>query len=204
MQICGYRCSIIALDFIIYYDYKCSYRYCFQTPVKFQYLKEGFLMRVCVYIWVCPYEIGGFPSGTSGKEPACQCRSRKRHHQFDPWIRRTPWRRKCNSLQYSCLENSMNRGAWWATVHGVTKSWTQPKQLSSMKSNFLFLCSPIVHTPHICTPLISPFGLQVLMASFPLKNQVFINFAKDQKCYETADTSSQGSTVSTDSQDDRL
>ena len=29
-----------------------------------------------------------------------------------------------NSLQYSCLGNPMDRGAWWATVHGVTKSWT--------------------------------------------------------------------------------
>ena len=29
-----------------------------------------------------------------------------------------------NPLQHSCLENSMDRGAWWATVHGVTKSWT--------------------------------------------------------------------------------
>ena len=29
-----------------------------------------------------------------------------------------------NPLQYSCLENSMDGGAWWATVHGVTKSWT--------------------------------------------------------------------------------
>ena len=28
-------------------------------------------------------------------------------------------------LQYSCLENPMDGGAWWATVHGVTKSWTQ-------------------------------------------------------------------------------
>ena len=28
-----------------------------------------------------------------------------------------------NSLQYSCLENSMDRGAWWATVHGVTKNF---------------------------------------------------------------------------------
>ena len=28
-------------------------------------------------------------------------------------------------LQYSCLENSMDRGAWWATVHGVTKNQTQ-------------------------------------------------------------------------------
>ena len=29
-----------------------------------------------------------------------------------------------NPFQYSCLENSLDRGAWWATVHGVTKSWT--------------------------------------------------------------------------------
>ena len=29
-----------------------------------------------------------------------------------------------NPLQYSCLEKSMDRGAWWATVHGVTKGWT--------------------------------------------------------------------------------
>ena len=30
-----------------------------------------------------------------------------------------------NSLQYSCLENPMDKGAWWATDHGVTKSWTR-------------------------------------------------------------------------------
>ena len=30
-----------------------------------------------------------------------------------------------NPLQYSCLENSIDRGAWWATVHGVTKSQAQ-------------------------------------------------------------------------------
>ena len=30
-----------------------------------------------------------------------------------------------NPLQYSCLETSMDRGTWWATVHGVAKSWTQ-------------------------------------------------------------------------------
>ena len=29
-----------------------------------------------------------------------------------------------NPFQYSCLENPMGRGAWWATVHGVAKSWT--------------------------------------------------------------------------------
>ena len=35
-----------------------------------------------------------------------------------------------NPLQYSCLENSMDGGAWWATVHGVAKSRTQPNNLT--------------------------------------------------------------------------
>ena len=35
-----------------------------------------------------------------------------------------------NALQYSYLEDPMDRGAWWAMVHRVTKSWTQLKQLS--------------------------------------------------------------------------
>ena len=36
-----------------------------------------------------------------------------------------------NWLQYSCLENCMDRGVWWAVVHGVAESWTQLKQLSA-------------------------------------------------------------------------
>ena len=36
----------------------------------------------------------------------------------------SPGERSGNSLQYSCLGNPMDRGAWWATVHGVTKNWT--------------------------------------------------------------------------------
>ena len=48
----------------------------------------------------------------------------------DPWVGkipglgRSPGEGNGNPLQYSCLENSMDGGAWWATVHGVTKSWT--------------------------------------------------------------------------------
>jgi len=38
---------------------------------------------------------------------------------------RSPREGNGNPLQYSCLENSMDRGAWWAIVHGVTKSRTQ-------------------------------------------------------------------------------
>ena len=44
---------------------------------------------------------------------------------------RSPGEENGNPLQHSCLENSMDRGAWQATVHGVTKSWTRLKQLST-------------------------------------------------------------------------
>ena len=44
-----------------------------------------------------------------------------------PGSGRSPGGEHGNPLQYSCLENSMDRGAWWATVHGVAKSWTQLK-----------------------------------------------------------------------------
>ena len=37
---------------------------------------------------------------------------------------RFPGQANGNPLQYSCLENFMDRGAWWATVYGVTKGWT--------------------------------------------------------------------------------
>ena len=43
----------------------------------------------------------------------------------------SPGRGDGNPLQYSCLENHMDRGAWWATVHGVTKSLTRLKRLST-------------------------------------------------------------------------
>ena len=38
---------------------------------------------------------------------------------------RSPRGRNGNPLQYSCLENPMERGAWWAVDYGVTKNWTQ-------------------------------------------------------------------------------
>ena len=62
----------------------------------------------------------GFPGGASGKEPASQCRKGKRCG-FDPWLRKLPWRQHDNPLQYSCLENPMGRGAWWATAHKLVE-----------------------------------------------------------------------------------
>ena len=42
-----------------------------------------------------------------------------------PVLGRSPEGGSCHPLQYSCLENSIDRGAWWPTVHGVAKSWTR-------------------------------------------------------------------------------
>ena len=47
-----------------------------------------------------------------------------------PGSGRSPGGGHGNSLQYSCLENPMDRGAWWAAVHGVAKSQTRVKRLS--------------------------------------------------------------------------
>ena len=43
---------------------------------------------------------------------------------WESWVEKSPGEGSGNPLQYSCLENSMDRGAWWATVRGVAKSWT--------------------------------------------------------------------------------
>ena len=47
-----------------------------------------------------------------------------------PESERSPGRGHCYLLQYSCLANPMDRGAWRATLHRVTKSWTQLKRIS--------------------------------------------------------------------------
>ena len=48
-----------------------------------------------------------------------QCRKPK----FNTWVRKIPWRRKWLPLQYSCLENPMDKGTWWVIVHVVAKCW---------------------------------------------------------------------------------
>jgi len=63
----------------------------------------------------------GFPGGASGKEPAYQ----HRKCRFDSYIGKIPGGGHGNSLQYSCLENLMDRGAWQATVHRLKKSQTR-------------------------------------------------------------------------------
>ena len=60
----------------------------------------------------------GFPGGSDGKDSTCNAEDLG----SIPELGRSTGGRHGNALQYSCLDNSMDRGAWQATVHGVTKS----------------------------------------------------------------------------------
>ena len=62
-----------------------------------------------------------FPGGSDGKEPACSTGD----PGSIPGSGGSPEEGKGYPLQYSCVENSVDRGAWQATDHGVTKSWTR-------------------------------------------------------------------------------
>ena len=60
----------------------------------------------------------GFPSDSDGKESTFNMGDQG----FIPGLGRSPGEGNGNPLQYSCLENSIDRGTWWAIVHGVSES----------------------------------------------------------------------------------
>ena len=65
--------------------------------------------------------IGSFPGGSDGEVSACNAEDLG----LIPGLGRSPGEGNGNPLQSSCLENPMDRGAWWTVVHGVTKRWDQ-------------------------------------------------------------------------------
>ena len=68
----------------------------------------------------------GFPGGSVVKNPPANAGDAG----LIPGSGRSPGEGNGNPLQYSCLRNPMNRGAWWATIHGVAKSQTGLYQLN--------------------------------------------------------------------------
>ena len=67
-----------------------------------------------------------FPGGSEVKASACNVGDLG----SIPGLGRSPGEGKGNPLQYSCLENPMDRGAWWATVNGVANSQTRLSDLT--------------------------------------------------------------------------
>ena len=72
------------------------------------------------YRAICKF-IYGFPGSSDGKESTCNAGK----VGLIPGSGRSPGGGNSNPLQYSCLGNPMDRGAWWVTVHEVSKSRTR-------------------------------------------------------------------------------
>ena len=73
-----------------------------------------FSLYVSIYSWALEM---GFPGGSEVKASACNVRDQG----SIPGLGRPPEERNGNPLRYSCLENLMDGGAWWATVHGLAR-----------------------------------------------------------------------------------
>ena len=85
----------------------------------------------------------GIPRQCSSKKPACLCRRHKRcRSEIQVW---SLGGGNGNPFQYSCLENSIDRRAWWATVYGVAKSWTWLSTHTHMRAH----THTHTHTPYI-------------------------------------------------------
>ena len=89
----------------------------------------------------------GFPAGAGGKEPPCQCRRHVPH-------------------QYSYLENSMDKEAWCAKVHRVTKSQTRLSDFHFTSSQYLLMCISFELLSTIAIPhILYPVGLILYIVS---------------------------------------
>ena len=114
-------------------------------PVLYSVFPLAVSFTLVVYIYQCyslnfPYPLG-FPSSSAGKESTCNAGDLG----SIPGLGRSPGEGNGYPLQYPCLENPMDRGAWQATVCGVAKSRTR---LSDFHP-FLPLLCPQVHSPSV-------------------------------------------------------
>ena len=91
-----------------------------RIPRGHKFLDMQFFALISSLIVLCLENTMGFPGGSVGKESAYNAGEA----DSIPGSQRSPGKGNGNPLQYSCLENPMDRGTWWATVHEVTNSWT--------------------------------------------------------------------------------
>ena len=102
----------------------------------------------------------GFPGGSDVKETACDAEDSSLIHGLG----RSPEKGNGNPLQYSCLGNSMDRGAWLATVCGLAKSQTRPHE--SLSSVFFSHSNSIIYFNRYFSIKLPHFFDLILFTSF--------------------------------------
>ena len=113
-----------------------------------------------------------FPGGSNNKESTCSAGDL----DLIPGLGRSPGGGHGNPLQDSCLENSMDREAWWATVHGVTKNWNNwETKYSTVNINFTEM-----YRMHL---IFNVLKLEYVFKSSNVKYPVLPNFSSCLKPY---------------------
>ena len=107
----------------------------------------------------------GFSSGSEGKQSACNAED----PGSIPGLERSPGERNGNPLQYSCLENSMDRGTWW--VQGVTES-DRTERLTIHFSVYI----PHLLYPFICWRTLSCFHVLAIVSNVAVNIWVHVSF----------------------------
>ena len=108
-----FSCTLFLNKLILFFPYfYCTFS--FITSFLFLFFPLFYFVFNLIFNFILYFSIFtlGFPGGSEVKASACNAGGR------------SPGEGNGNSLQYSCLENPMDGGAWWATVHGVAKSRT--------------------------------------------------------------------------------
>ena len=113
------------------------------------FTEHTFLVQIKSYLSIRSFPGGseGPPCGSDGKESTCRVGDLGSVSGFE----RSPGVGNGNILQYSCLENSMDREACWVTVHGVTKSQT-------LLSSWAHMHLSIIYYMHCGFPVVSKKG----------------------------------------------
>ena len=105
-----------------------------------------------------------FPCGSYGKESACNVGG----PGLIPGSGKSPGEGNSNPLQYSCLENSKDRGAWLAIVHGIAESQTWLSSHTHTEASFVYFLSLIPLLQEIDPKNIAAICQKVFCLCFPL------------------------------------
>ena len=105
-------------------------------------LSKAMVSSVSLGMYLVYIRPKSFPGGSDDKESACNAGD----PGLNPGSGRSPGEGNGCSLQYSCQANSMDRGAWWTTVHGVTKIQTRlTNTFQTKKENILLELNTLVY-----------------------------------------------------------
>ena len=111
--------------------------------------RPGLCRKTKLVFWIhgiSPRRWGASQVALVVKNPLADAGDRRDEASIPGWGR-SPGEGNGNPFQYSCLENPMDRGAWWATVHRVTKSWTRLKQLGIHWGDHMETLYPVWNIP---------------------------------------------------------